>query len=619
MTNKAKASAIKKGWQTLGGPTAGTVAAVAVANTNTPTAFIGTKVGVFRAALADGKWAGGWQRLANAPIGVLAVATSPHYERDHMVIAANDQGLFFSRDGGDTWHTAHMPYAESIVLSVCFSPNFADDGIVFAGTLGDGVWQSDTRGEKWHARNFGLLDSNVYALAVSPAFAHDETLYAGTDTAVYCSYNGARAWKQVDFPEASLPVLSLALSPTFAHNHMLYAGTENDGLYASADGGDTWQKMALAANSVNAVMSLRSTELLAATDAGVFHSADCGQQWRQVLAAHDVLCLSAARDIALAGLVDAGAHMSANNSFINKWKPVTLPPIRAISSFEVSPAFERDGVAFMYGAQEGLWRTDDGGTTWQPLDEAMPSNDARAIGVSPSFEQDRRVVAVGADGVFAGGDSAAHWQAVSTEGAHLLAFAPDGQCCAVAFDDGLRLFDCDFDNAAHLAGPWDEAGRIAAVALQANGALAVATLDEVSHALNVWLGTPERMRHVLSQTCRAGTVVNLWLTEAQCVVSASDSVYAIDVYSANVRHASIGNAAPNEDILALTGFDESKNRVWVVCTSKHLLTSANLIDWHSVHDFGLDTALACRLSRAFGVNRMAYVLLLGGTLGRVSI
>jgi len=70
-----------------------------------------------------------------------------------------------------------------------------------------------------------------------PQFADDETLFVGTESGIFRSTNGGRAWREISFPSESAPVLSLALSPDYAHDGTLVAGTESDGLFGSYDKG----------------------------------------------------------------------------------------------------------------------------------------------------------------------------------------------------------------------------------------------------------------------------------------------------------------------------------------------------------------------------------------------
>jgi photosystem II stability/assembly factor-like uncharacterized protein len=120
---------------------------------------------------------------------------------------------------------------------------------------------SDTRGSwsnrVWLARPGGVLPGHLSPLC------RDETIFAGTDSALYFSYNGGRAWRPLPFPEDAAPILSLAVSPDFAQDQTLFAGTEGNGLHRSQNRGQSWQKLDLPAASVNALLFSANGRLLA--------------------------------------------------------------------------------------------------------------------------------------------------------------------------------------------------------------------------------------------------------------------------------------------------------------------------------------------------------------------
>jgi len=71
-------------------------------------------------------------------------AFSPAYATDHTILAGTgESGVYRSTDSGVTW----APYGQGLygsslsVWSLAFSPQYADDGMVCAATLG-GAWRT---------------------------------------------------------------------------------------------------------------------------------------------------------------------------------------------------------------------------------------------------------------------------------------------------------------------------------------------------------------------------------------------------------------------------------------------------------------------------------------------
>ncbi len=205
---------------------------------------------------------------------------------DKTLFAGALGGILRSSNGGETWQIVEFPTPPPFIASLVFSPNYERDGVIFAGTLEDGVYVSRDRGYHWHAWNFGLLDLNVLALAISPDYAKDETIYAAVESGVFRSANGGRAWREIPFDIDCAPVLCLALSPQFGEDSVLFAGTEAHGLFKSEDGGQSWKQLApeRIRESVDA-MTLSphypvKPDLLVLTGGELLISGDGGETWK---------------------------------------------------------------------------------------------------------------------------------------------------------------------------------------------------------------------------------------------------------------------------------------------------------------------------------------------------
>ena len=209
------------------------------------TCFAACASGLYR----SGDGGSSWDLLSipaaqnNEPLVVTAVAVSPQFHTDGAVFAAVKGGILRSSDGGDTWFTAGFAAPPPLFTALAISPNYVQDGLIFAGTMEDGVFSSTDRGVHWKPWNFGLFDLAVLSLALSPKLRDDETVFAGTETGLYRSTNGGRAWRLTEFPEANAPVLCLAAFEDALTNELVVlAGTESHGLMISLDSGVNWKR-----------------------------------------------------------------------------------------------------------------------------------------------------------------------------------------------------------------------------------------------------------------------------------------------------------------------------------------------------------------------------------------
>lgn len=245
-----------------------------------------------------------WHNLFTAldePAAATAIAAS-----GPTLLVGTNGAVLRSDDAGASWQVVALASPPPLVTALALSPTFAEDGIVLAATDEDGVFLSDDRGTSWIPWNFSLIDKSVYALALSPHFAHDQTVFAGTQTGLFVSRNGGRGWQDLPFPDDAPPILSLYA----AHDGTLVAGTESQGLYASSDAGQTWARQAADAitGSVQAILAhpARPAVLWALAETALFCTSD-GQTWQPAAtfsASSTAMTLTASGDSWCVGFVD---------------------------------------------------------------------------------------------------------------------------------------------------------------------------------------------------------------------------------------------------------------------------------------------------------------------------
>jgi photosystem II stability/assembly factor-like uncharacterized protein len=255
-----------------------------------------------------------WQPVdLEQSLAVTALATA-----DSGLFVGVNGGVLRSSDGGQTWFTAALSLPPPLVTVLAISPAFEADGLILAATAEDGVFASTDRGAHWSPWNFGLIDLNVFALVLSPDFAQDQTAYVGTESGVFRSKNGGRAWRALPFPLEAAPVLSLAVVP--GEPQRIYAGTETHGLLVSADQGQTWQPAGvdLIQGAVNN-LSYAAGRLWALLDETVVAADAAGEAWQVVVPRLD--------DTAVTFLVD-GDHLlvglAENGIRILNWRELTM-------------------------------------------------------------------------------------------------------------------------------------------------------------------------------------------------------------------------------------------------------------------------------------------------------
>ncbi len=498
-------------WNLIGGPEGGSIAALALTCSGDYTAFAATGVGVFRSSGGAATIGKNWKRLVDSPGKALSVALSPDFQHHPYVVVGNQAGVFISADGGERWQAGRLPRTSSAVQVVSFSPDFDEDGILFAGTEEDGVMVSEDRGQNWETRNFGFLDACIYALAISPAFSRDEMAFAGTNTGLYFSYNSGRAWRELLFPSIAGPVLCLGISPAFSTDGTIFAGTEEGGLFRSKNRGKAWQLVDTPGSMINALsispLFEQDATLEIVTENGIFQSSDGGDHWRKLVELEGVMCIAVRDQVAIAGQIGSGLIRSSD---LNQWEGVSGFYARELVGLKLSPAFEGDGFALSYGMGDGIWRTQDGGRSWECLNPALPGPGIVEVLFSSQFAHDHILYAGSTDGVLVSRDSGDTWNVCYGEPVNHLALSPSGRTLLAGTAGQGVVFSWDSVQWASLPGPWEVEGDIQAVQAGSDNHFFIASINLKSHNLEIGHGRPGMWSRVFNQPSR-NELVSFWI------------------------------------------------------------------------------------------------------------
>jgi photosystem II stability/assembly factor-like uncharacterized protein len=236
--------------------------------------------------------------------------------------------------------------------------------------------------------------------------------YMGTPGGgVWKTVSGGTVWNPI-FDDVPTPTSSIgAIQVSLSNPNIVYVGTGDvsmvggsvnfgDGVYRSADAGKTWKHIGLDETEHIGNMWVHPTNpdivLVAALgrtyskneNRGVFKTTDGGKTWKKVLYKDDV---TGAVDIVFA----PGNPQIGYTALMEHY---TRPGARA--------AIDSTGAA-------GVYKTTDGGDTWTPLTEGLPTGRLGRIGVATSSDG-RKVFAIvagtaGAGGLYRSDDGGAHF------------------------------------------------------------------------------------------------------------------------------------------------------------------------------------------------------------------
>jgi photosystem II stability/assembly factor-like uncharacterized protein len=383
--------------------------------------FAGTDGGIFRLTDPDDIF---WQPTGLKSEQVRALLSDPRYPQT-LYAATLGQGIYKSEDGGQTWLPKNgglESEAAQKVNALTFDP--AKEDVMYAGTFGDGVYRSLDGGESWEAWSEGLPEGAHLegAQVWSLRFAEDGTLFAGLRYEGTYKQAESGEWQRANFPYGALALevdsrtgaiyagtwggglyrdqegrdespqdwQSLGLPTDYLRLRAavfagpapptLYAGTDSDGVYASQDGGQSWERRSQGLEGKSlAVWALAvgpdGRTLYAGTGDGVFFSADGGKQWdplgkdTQPADSFSVISLvigkNEGQDVVYAGTRSGLWFFDPNQQEWTGPMPFEPEDIARVPSLLVA-----DGVVYASVWDWGVQKSADLGNTWQRIEMA---------------------------------------------------------------------------------------------------------------------------------------------------------------------------------------------------------------------------------------------------------
>jgi photosystem II stability/assembly factor-like uncharacterized protein len=291
------------------------------------------------------------------------------------------RGIAKSTDGGATWVRADAGIVASSVTALALAPSSA--ATIYAGGL-FGLSRSDDRGRTWTR----LLRRSVWSVAVDPRDPRHVLVIARNDTligtrGILVSYDAGANWITPRLPPQRKPrQLDGTEPPAVAFDTrrpgVVYIGTR-PGVLRSSDGGRRWRwadgRFEPETPLPLAVHPTRGGTLyayVAAENGGrVARSTDAGSSWRfgsfgDPSAYATSLAIAPSRPETLYAATNVGLARSVDGG--NTWR---LQPAEGLTRVAVDPT-DADTV---YGgtASAGVLRSTDGGASWQPFGEGLPS------------------------------------------------------------------------------------------------------------------------------------------------------------------------------------------------------------------------------------------------------
>ncbi len=293
---------------------------------------------------------------------VLVLSSDFNRDRAALLLVRNSGQLYRTGDGGESWQASAAQLDGRPTTLAVWQPAGQpfDQASLWLGTADGRVVKVGDL--EWSAADTGL-PSQLDAIVLSPAFAQDGAAFvAGKESGVWASADGGQTWRDMGFParETGIGRMHLAISPDFANDRTVFAATSSQ-LYRSTDGGGVWQSLPLDSSNQFPINALAISPNYASD--------------RTVLVAGDYRAPTVLRS------GDGGDTWQAD--------AVGLPTAAGLNHMVFSPNFAADGGVYVWAELDGLYRSGDGGKTWALVYQPSGSWLVQSFALSPDFSRDR--------------------------------------------------------------------------------------------------------------------------------------------------------------------------------------------------------------------------------------
>ena len=250
--------------------------------------------------------------------------------------------------------------------------------------------------------------------AISGAPGQPNTFYFGSvGGGVWKTVNAGRTWTPVFDAQPIASIGAIGVAPSSPDTVYVGSGeadmrsqiSHGNGMYKSTDAGKTWKHLGLDGTrqigrvlvdptNPNVVFVAALGHAYGANpERGVYRTKDGGATWQKVLFKSD--------DV---GAIDlAFDPQSSQTIYASLWN-TRRPP------WSIYPP--------SYGPGAGIHKSTDGGTTWQPLTNGLPSEKVGRIGLAVSSKNRNRIYAIvdaKAGGLYRSDDAGANWSLISSD------------------------------------------------------------------------------------------------------------------------------------------------------------------------------------------------------------
>jgi photosystem II stability/assembly factor-like uncharacterized protein len=333
---------------------------------------------------------------------VSAIAVDPA-DPTHLLCGSAGGGIWESQDTGATWIPTTDQMPTLAIGAVTFDPH--DSTRVYAGTgegnfyanLGVGVYRSNDGGTTWTLMaGTSFVGIGFYDLVVDPV--DPKTLYAATTNGFYMSPNSGVSWSL----KRPAKCWDITVHPSGGTTEILASFA--DGLFASANGGNSFTAVALPSAPAGAWVRLAVDRVTASPDVAYAFGASgntphlwrrAGTTWTKITSLATMNVSQAWYDwYVAASPADSGeVFLGAIDAFRGKlsganwtWKNISTQGQNSIHPDQHCLTFSPDNPKIIYAGNDGgIYRSPSSGASWKELNRGLGITEIEYLASDPNL------------------------------------------------------------------------------------------------------------------------------------------------------------------------------------------------------------------------------------------
>jgi photosystem II stability/assembly factor-like uncharacterized protein len=271
-------------------------------------------------------------------------------------------GILKTATGGVDWQSANMIKNSETgmdgfsISKLDFAPGTND--IIYASSTNAGLYKSTDGATSWEQT---LGEIPVLDFAINPN--DNQTIYAAgyfeNRGRTLVTHDAGKSWNTIyTAAHVNSSVRSVALNPN--NPQQVAIGLSEGELIMSSDGGSTWRLVQSYNDRINRIFWTNDSMYIVVRTVGVFRSIDNGTSFQ---------------------LITAGLQSSGNINNLSIWGA-------SISSFNQLAISASNRQVLYLTTNLGLYRTSNGGSSWQFVSMPLRQSDVQptAVAISPNSE-----------------------------------------------------------------------------------------------------------------------------------------------------------------------------------------------------------------------------------------